>query len=157
MAKWLSELTPEFYIFLSLFFVLLILMVVLLIIIKRVNERVGSQDFEILESIAEHDKKYFYYITVVNKSLSPNFINQIGFIRGNVRHILEDKNNPIAPRNKYQTKILMDEILTITNHNIKKFKKVVLFAENEIGLRKTLKPKRLNKFLKREYILDKKE
>ncbi len=157
MAKWLSELTPEFYIFLSLFFVLLILMVVLLIIIKRVNERVGSQDFEILESIAEHDKKYFYYITVVNKSLSPNFINQIGFIRGNVRHILEDKNNPIAPRNKYQTKILMDEILTITNHNIKKFKKVVLFAENEIGLRKKLKPKRLNKFLKREYILDKKE
>ena len=81
MAKWLSELTPEFYIFLSLFFVLLILMVVLLIIIKRVNERVGSQDFEILESIAEHDKKYFYYITVVNKSLSPNFINQIGFIK----------------------------------------------------------------------------
>lgn len=151
MVNWLNSLEPEFYIIVGLFFVLLIILVLLLIIILRVNERVGSQDFEILESIAEQDKKYYYYITVVNKSLSPNFINHIGFNRGNVRHILEDKNNPVAPRNKYTTKFPMENILSITNENVKKFKKVSLFAENEIGLRKKAKPKQLNKFLKREF------
>ncbi len=151
MVNWLNNLEPEFYIILGLFLVLIVILVLLLVLILRVNERVGSQDFEILESIAEQDKKYFYYITVVNKSLSPNFINHIGFNRANVRHILEDKNNPIAPRNKYTTKIPMDTILEITNLNVKKFKKVNLFAENEIGLRKKSKPKQLNRFLKREF------
>lgn len=157
MLKWLSELTPEFYIFFSFFVILLILLVFLLVIISRVNDRVGSQDFEILESISEQDKKYFYYITVVNKSLSPNYINHIGFIRGDVRHVLEDKNNPIGPRNKYQTKIDMETILEITNYNVKKFRKVTLFAENEIGLRKNSKPKQLNKYLKRQYNRAKKD
>ncbi len=156
MLNWLSNLEAEFYLFLGFFVVLLLFLVLLLILIVRINNRLGSQDFEILESITEQDKKYFYYITVVNKSLSPNYINHIGLSRGNVRHILEDKNNPVAPRNKYTTKFPMSDILEITNVNVKKFKKVNLFAENEIGLRKTAKPKKLNKFLKKEYKKDKK-
>lgn len=151
MANWLNGLEPEFYIILGLFLVIIIFIVLLLVLLLRVNERISSQDFEILESIAEQEKKYFYHITVVNKSLSPNFINHIGFNRGNVRHVLDDKNNPIPPRNKYSTKFPMEDILEITNLNVKKFKKVTLFAENEIGLRKKTKPKQLNKFLKREF------
>ena len=155
MAAWLENLTPEFYITLGLFLVLLILIIIVLIKIIQTNRRVGTQDFDLLESISKEENIYTYHITLVNKSFSSNQIDVIGLTKGNVRHILKQEHFQIAPRSKVTSDILMSEVEAIILED--KFKRVYLFAENEIGLRNTDKCKKLNKFLKRRVKEIKKE
>ncbi|MCK9492961.1 MAG: hypothetical protein M0Q00_01190 [Acholeplasmataceae bacterium] len=148
--EWIQQLTPEFYVMIGFFVIVLIFVIIILAKIAKVNRRVGTQDFELLEAISKNEEdEVLYNITIVNKSFSSNHISIIGLNRLNVRHSLEERNTIVAPRNKYETKISMAQIEEITIINEKKYKKVKLFAENEVGLRKELNPKLLNKYLRK--------
>lgn len=148
--EWIQQLTPEFYVMIGFFVIVLIFVIIILAKLAKVNRRVGTQDFELLEAISKNEEdEVLYNITIVNKSFSSNHISIIGLNRLNVRHSLEERNTIVAPRNKYETKISMAHIEQITITNEKKFKEVKLFAENEVGLRKELNPKLLNKYLSR--------
>lgn len=148
--EWIQQLTPEFYVVIGFFVIVLIFAIVILAKIAKVNRRVGTQDFELLEAISKNEEdEVLYNITIVNKSFSSNHISIIGLNRSNIRHSLEERNTIVAPKNKYETKISMAEIEEITIANEKKYKKVKLFAENEVGLRKELNPKLLNRYLNR--------
>lgn len=150
IIDWIQQLTPEFYIIIGFFFIILLVSIVNLAKVLKVNRRVGTQDFELLEAITKDENdKIFYNITIVNKSFSSNYISVIGIRRLNIRQSLEERNTIVAPRNKYETKIEMSIIEEITIVNEKNYKKVNLFAENEVGLRRELNPKLLNKYLKR--------
>ena len=147
MLEWLESLTPEFYITIGFFLIVLVFLIVVLIKIIQTNRRVGTQDFDLLESISKDEGIYYYHVTLVNKSFSSNQIDVIGLTKGNIRHILKQEHYQIAPRSKITTDILMSDIEAIILEE--KFRNVSLFAENEIGLRNQDKAKKLNKFLKR--------
>lgn len=57
----------------------------------------------------------------------------------------------IAPRSKYNTNFLMDDLKPFVFSNRKSYKKFKIYVENEIGLRKAIKPKYANKYLKKEF------
>ncbi len=146
MLDWLQTLTTEFYVLFGFLLVLFIFLIVVLIILVQTNHRVGSQDFELLESISKEDESFTYHVTLVNKSFSTNQIDVIGLNEGNIRHLLRQQEYQVAPRNKVTVDISMAEIEGLFKQE--KYKKVYLFAENEIGLRNTDKCKKLNRFLK---------
>jgi hypothetical protein len=147
MLEWLQTLSSEFYVLSGFLFILLIFLIVILIKLIQTNRRVGTQDFDLLESISKDGLEYTYHITLVNKSFYSNQIDVIGLTEGNIRHILREEEYNVGPRSKITTNILMEEIESLFKEE--KYKKVSLFAENEIGLRNVDKCKKLNRFLKR--------
>ncbi len=150
MIEWLKQLPPEFYITTGLLLLLLIFAISLLAVVVSVNRRLGKQDFEILESIVKDATgSMVFNFTVSNRSFSTNYINIIGFKNANITQILEEKNISIAPRTKSVSSFPMTLIESYTIETKGKFKKILLFAENEIGLRQETKAKLLNKYLKR--------
>lgn len=149
MKDWFNQLTPEFYITTGLILLLFIIMIIVLIQVIRVHRRLGIQDFEIKEAIRRESDGLFYEITIVNRSFSSNHISVIGLRRLNIREALEEKNTIVAPRNKYVTLIPMQEMEDRTITNQKKFYKITIFAENEIGLNRQAKPKKINRHLKK--------
>ena len=149
MREWLNQLTPEFYITTGLILILFIIIIVILIQVIKIHRRVGIQDFEIKEAIRREEDGLYYEITIVNRSFSSNHISVIGLRRLNIREALEEKNTIVAPRNKYVTLIPMEDMENRTIVNQKKFHKIIIFAENEIGLNRQVKPKKVNHFLKK--------
>ncbi|MGI6359894.1 MAG: hypothetical protein ACOX02_02470 [Acholeplasmatales bacterium] len=148
MLEWLQSLTPEFYILFGFSFILLIFLIVILVKLIQTNRRIGTQDFNVLESISKDGEEYTYHVTLVNKGFTSNQIDIIGITESNIRHILRQEEYHVGPRSKVIADILMEEIESLFKEE-KNHKKVYLFAENEIGLRNTDKCKKLNNFLKR--------
>ncbi len=147
MLEWLQTLSSEFYVLFGFLFILLIFLIVILIKLIQTNRRIGTQDFDILESISKDGLEYTYHVTLVNKGFTSNQIDVIGITESNIRHILRQEEYHVGPRSKVIANILMDEIESLFKEE--KHKKVYLFAENEIGLRNVDKCKKLNRFLKR--------
>ena len=88
--EWIQQLTPEFYVIIGFFVIVLIFVIIILAKLAKVNRRVGTQDFELLEAISKNEEdEVLYNITIVNKSFSSNHISIIGLNRLNVRHSLE--------------------------------------------------------------------
>lgn len=156
IVEWIENLTPEFYIVIGLFVLMFLLLLVILIKIVQTHRRVGTQDFELLESISLEEGQYFYHVTIVNQSFSSNQIDTIGLMKKDVRHILQLKPLHVAPRNKVENKFLMDQIEELTIIGEKKYKKITVFAENEIGLRRDARVKQLNKYLRNKLKRNKK-
>lgn len=146
MLDWLQNLPPEFYILFCFLSILLAFLIVILVKLIETNRRVGTQDFDILESISKDGEEYTYHITLVNKGFTSNQIDIIGITESNIRHILRQEEYHIGPRSKVIADISMDEIESLFKEE-KNHKKVYLFAENEIGLRNINKCKKLNRFL----------
>ncbi len=146
MLDWLQNLPPEFYILFCFLSILLAFLIVILVKLIETNRRVGTQDFDILESISKDGEEYTYHITLVNKGFTSNQIDVIGITESNIRHILRQEEYHIGPRSKVIADISMDEIESLFKEE-KNHKKVYLFAENEIGLRNINKCKKLNRFL----------
>ena len=146
MLDWLQTLTTEFYILFGFLLLLLIFLIVVLVKIVQTYRRIGTQDFDILESISKDGETFTYHVTLVNKGFTTNQIDVIGLTEANIRHILRLDEYPVAPRSKVTVDIAMTEIEAL--FKLEKHKKVYLFAENEVGLRNTDKCKKLNRFLK---------
>lgn len=151
MLEWLKELTPETIIIFSALFLLLVLLLVIINQLKRIASRVGEQEFYINESLLEIDGIQYINLTIINKAFSTNHINVVGVELGNISHPIEEKVVMIAPRSKYQTRFDLNEIKPFVFNNRKKYRKFKIYVENEIGLRKAIKPRVNNKFMRKEF------
>ncbi len=158
MIEWIKQLTPEFYIvtgFLILLFILIIVQIIRLSIVAR---RLGTQDFKLMDTInTDKEGKDFFQFVVSNQAFSTNNLNKMGFILNkNIIHELVEPNKLIPPRNKHVENFDMETIEAITIIGVKKFKKVRLYAENDLGDKKESKGKDLNKYLKNKFKANKK-
>lgn len=157
MLEWLQSLTPEEIITFSGLLVLFSTSIMILIRLSRIANRVGEQEFYILESLLEIDGAHYINLTIINKAFSTNHINVVGVELGNVSHPLEEKMVMIAPRSKYQVRFNLAEIKKFVFANRKKYRKFRIYVENEIGLRKSIKPRINNRFMKKQYKLIKRQ
>ncbi len=149
---WLKDLPLEMYIIFGLLLIIFILFIVTIVKIVSINRRLGEQDFELLEAIVKDEEEVLLYdLTVSNKAFTTNYLNILGFKKGNVIQVLSESNTSIAPRTKHVTSIPMEQIEGLTIKGVNKFKKIRLFAENELGLRQESKGKLINKYLKRTF------
>ncbi|MCU0104875.1 hypothetical protein N7603_04315 [Acholeplasma vituli] len=152
MLEWLQALTPEEIIVFSGLLVLFISSILIMMRLSRIANRVGEQEFYILESLLEIEGDHYINLTIINKAFSTNHINVVGVELGNVSHPLEEKMVMIAPRSKYQVRFNLSNIKQFVFSNRKKYRKFRIYVENEIGLRKSIKPKINNSFMKKEYL-----
>ncbi|MDY0209939.1 MAG: hypothetical protein RBQ91_00845 [Acholeplasma sp.] len=152
MLDWLKSLTPETIIIFGTLFTLFVMLIFVLIRLKRIASRVGEQEFYINESLLEIDGIQYINLTIINKAFSTNHINVIGVELRNISHPLEEKVVMIAPRSKHQTRFDLNIIKPFVFQNRKKYRKFKIYVENEIGLRKVIKPKVNNRFMKREFL-----
>lgn len=157
MLEWLQSLTPEEIITFSGLIVLFGASIMILVRLSRIANRVGEQEFYILESLLEIDGAHYINLTIINKAFSTNHINVVGVELGNVSHPLEEKMVMIAPRSKYQVRFNLAEIKKFVFANRKKYRKFRIYVENEIGLRKSIKPRINNKFVRKQYKLMKRQ
>lgn len=157
MLEWLQGLTPEEIIIFSGLLVLFISSILIMMRLSRIANRVGEQEFYILESLLEIEGAHYINLTIINKAFSTNHINVVGVELGNVSHPLEEKMVMIAPRSKYQVRFNLADIKPFVFSNRKKYRKFRIYVENEIGLRKSIKPKINNKFMKKAYLLSKRQ
>lgn len=157
MLEWLQSLTPEEIIIFSGLIVLFTTSIMTLVRLSRIANRVGEQEFYILESLLEIDGAHYINLTIINKAFSTNHINVVGVELGNVSHPLEEKMVMIAPRSKYQVRFNLAEIKKFVFANRKKYRKFRIYVENEIGLRKSIKPRINNRFMKNQYKLMKRQ
>lgn len=157
MLEWLQSLTPEEIIIFSGLIVLFTTSIMTLVRLSRIANRVGEQEFYILESLLEIDGAHYINLTIINKAFSTNHINVVGVELGNVSHPLEEKMVMIAPRSKYQVRFNLAEIKKFVFANRKKYRKFRIYVENEIGLRKSIKPRINNRFMKKQYKLMKRQ
>lgn len=150
VLQWIERITP--FVGVGLIAITLVVLIFVLIRTIMINRRVGEQDFEIIESIKrdEHEN-IFFDLTVSNKAFSTNYLNTVGFIKGNVIQILSEIDIAIAPRTKYSLTFPMEVIESLTIKDATKYKNIKLFAENELGLKHESNGKLINKFLKRSY------
>ncbi len=157
MVEWIKQLTPEFYIIVGFLIVLFILLIIQIIRLTLVARRLGTQDFKIIEAISKNDEgEYFLSITVSNQAFSTNNLNDIGFKNKDVIHVLSKVNRLIPPRNKHVESLPMSHIESITIEGKKKYKKVKIYAENDLGDKKLIKAKVTNNYLKRRFKDDRK-
>lgn len=159
MIEWIKQLTPEFYIIIGFLFVLFVLIIVQMIRLAMISRRLGTQDFKILENIAKDDDGNEYYeIIISNQAFSTNNLNKIGFLFNKASiHTLVEVNKLIPPRNKHVELLTMEYIESITIIGAKKFKKVRVYAENDMGDKKVIRGKVINRYLKRKFKAYKKE
>lgn len=157
MLEWLQALTPEDIIVFSGILVLFVTSIITLVRLSRIANRVGEQEFYIQESLLEIDGEQYINLTIINKAFSTNHINVVGVELRNVSHPLEEKLVMIAPRSKYQVRFNLAEIKKFVFATRKKYRKFRIYVENEIGLRKSIKPKINNRFMKRQYLLLKRQ
>lgn len=151
MIDWLKSLTPETIIIFSALITIFIMTIFTLIRLRRIASRVGEQEFYINESLVELDGQPYINITIINKAFSTNHINVIGMELRNVSHPLEEKVVMIAPRSKHQTRFNLNELKPIIFQNRKKYRSFRIYVENEIGLRKSFRPRVNNRFMKRKF------
>lgn len=157
MIEWIKQLTPEFYIVIGFLLVLFILLIIQIIRLTLVARRLGTQDFKIIESIAKNNEgEYFLHITVSNQAFSTNNLNDIGFKNKDIIHVLSTVNKLIPSRNKHVESLPMQHIESITIVGKKKYKKLKIYAENDLGDKKLIKAKVTNKYLKRRFKQNKK-
>ncbi len=157
MLDWLQALTPEDIIVFSGILFLFVTSIMTLTRLSRIANRVGEQEFYILESLMEIDNEHYINLTIINKAFSTNHINVVGVELRNISHPLEEKLVMIAPRSKYQVRFNLNEIKKVAVLNRKKYRKFRIYVENEIGLRKSIKPKINNRFMKRQFIVMKRQ
>ncbi len=157
MLEWLQSLTPEDIIVFSGILVLFVTSIITLVRLSRIANRVGEQEFYIQETLLEMDGEQYINLTIINKAFSTNHINVVGVELRNVSHPLEEKLVMIAPRSKYQVRFNLAEIKKFVFANRKKYRKFRIYVENEIGLRKSIKPKINNRFMKHQYKLLKRQ
>jgi hypothetical protein len=157
MLEWLQALTPEDIIVFSGILFLFVTSIITLVRLSRIANRVGEQEFYIQESLLEIDSEQYINLTIINKAFSTNHINVVGVELRNVSHPLEEKLVMIAPRSKYQVRFNLNEIKKFVFASRKKYRKFRIYVENEIGLRKSIKPKINNRFMKRQYALLKRQ
>lgn len=157
MLEWLQALTPEDIIIFSGLILLMITSIITLVRLARIANRVGEQEFYILESLMEIEGENFINLTIINKAFSTNHINVVGVEMRNISYPLEEKLVMIAPRSKYQVRFNLNDIKKVVFANRKKYRKFRIYVENEIGLRKSIKPKINNRFLKHQFSLLKKQ
>ncbi len=157
MLAWLQALTPEDIIIFSGILFLFATSIITLVRLSRIANRVGEQEFYILESLMEIDGEHFINLTIINKAFSTNHINVVGVELRNISHPLEEKLVMIAPRSKYQVRFNLNEIRKFVLSTRKNYRKFGIYVENEIGLRKSIKPKINNRFMKRQYTLMKRQ
>lgn len=149
MIEWIKQLTPEFYIIVGFLLILFILLIIQIIRLTLVSRRLGTQDFKIIEAISKNDDgDLFLQITVSNLAFSTNNLNKIGFKNKSVIHVLSEVNKLIPPRNKHVEVFNMEHIESITITDKKKYKKVKIYAENDLGDKQQIKAKVTNKHLK---------
>ncbi|MFA7376341.1 MAG: hypothetical protein WCZ13_02440 [Acholeplasmataceae bacterium] len=151
MIEWLKSLTPEFYVTIGGLVLLSLFSIIQLYRLNRISNKVGEQEFYMKEMIQMIDGLTYLHLTVINKSFSSNQINMISIARRNISKTIEEKTTMIAPRSKYNTNFLMDDLKPFVFSNRKSYKKFKIYVENEIGLRKAIKPKYANKYLKKEF------
>lgn len=151
MVEWLKNLTPEFYITVGGLLLLTLFSMIQLYRLNRIANKVGEQEFYMKEMIQMIDGLTYLHLTVINKSFSSNQINMISIARRNISKTIEEKTIMIAPRSKYNTNFLMDDLKPFVFANRKSYKKFKIYVENEIGLRKAIKPKYANKYLEKEF------
>lgn len=151
MIEWLKSLTPEFYVTIGGLVLLSLFSIIQLYRLNRISNKVGEQEFYMKEMIQMIDGLTYLHLTVINKSFSSNQINMISIARRNISKTIEEKTIMIAPRSKYNTNFLMDDLKPFVFSNRKSYKKFKIYVENEIGLRKAIKPKYANKYLKKEF------
>ena len=142
MIEWLQNLAPEFYITVGGILFLALISFVQLYRLNRIANKVGEQEFYMKELLQIVDGLTYLHLTVINKSFSSNQINMISIARRNISKTLEEKTIMIAPRSKYNTNFLLDDLKPFVYGNRKSYKKFKIHVENEIGLRKSLKPKK---------------
>lgn len=157
MLEWLQSLTPEDIIVFSGILVLFVTSIITLVRLSRIANRVGEQEFYIQETLLEMDGEQYINLTIINKAFSTNHINVVGVELRNISHPLEEKLVMIAPRSKYQVRFNLAEIKKFVFANRKKYRKFRIYVENEIGLRKSIKPKINNRFMKHQYKLLKRQ
>ncbi len=157
MLDWLQALTPEDIIVFSGILFLFVTSIITLVRLSRIANRVGEQEFYIQESLLEIDGEQYINLTIINKAFSTNHINVVGVELRNISHPLEEKLVMIAPRSKYQVRFNLAEIKKFVFATRKKYRKFRIYVENEIGLRKSIKPKINNRFMKRQYLLLKRQ
>lgn len=157
MIEWLQNLAPEFYITVGGILFLALISFVQLYRLNRIANKVGEQEFYMKELLQIVDGLTYLHLTVINKSFSSNQINMISIARRNISKTLEEKTIMIAPRSKYNTNFLLDDLKPFVYGNRKSYKKFKIHVENEIGLRKSLKPKNANKYLRKEFNNEKKQ
>lgn len=158
MIEWIKQLTPEFYIVLGFLIILFILIIVQIIRLTIVSRRLGTQDFKLLDTInTDKEGKDFFQFVVSNQAFSTNNLNKMGFIlHKNIIHELIEPNKLIPPRNKHVENFEMEAIEAITIIGVKKYKKIRLYAENDLGDKKESKGKDLNRYLKKKFKANKK-
>lgn len=157
MLEWIKQLTPEFYIVVGFLLVLFIMLIIQIIRLTLVSRRLGTQDFKIMEEILKNNEgELFLEITVSNQAFSTNNLNKIGFKNKEVIHVLSEVNRLIPPRNKHVEFYSMELIESITIADCKKFNKIRIYAENDLGDKKDIKAKVTNKYLKARYKENKK-
>lgn len=157
MADWIKELTPEFYILVGFLFVIFIMLIVQIIRLSLVARRLGTQDFKITEAILKDDDgNQFLQITVINQAFSTNSLNTVGFKNKSTYHVLSESNTLIPPRNKHVETFPLSHIESITIEGKKRYKKIRIYAENDLGDRKEIKGKVTNQYLKRRFKENKK-
>lgn len=155
LNKWVQEYYP--YITFALLVILIIISIVIIIRVVSVNRKLGDQDFDILESIRKDDEgRLQFVITISNKAFSTNYLNMVGFQMRDINQILEESSIALAPRTKHAFTFEMEKIERLALRDINKFIKIILFAENELGLRQQYKGKLINKHLKRTFKENKK-
>lgn len=150
MVEWVKQLTPEFYIVVGFLIVLFIMLIIQFIRLTLVSRRLGTQDFKIVETISKNDEgELFLNITVSNQAFSTNNLNDIGFKVKQIVHVLCEVNRLIPPRNKHVETFSMKHIESISIPENKKFRKHIIYAENDLGDKQEIKAKVTNKYLKR--------
>ena len=130
MLDWLQTLTTEFYILFGFLLLLLIFLIVVLVKIVQTYRRIGTQDFDILESISKDGETFTYHVTLVNKGFTTNQIDVIGLTEANIRHILRLDEYPVAPRSKVTVDIAMTEIEAL--FKLEKHKKFIYLRKMKL-------------------------
>ena len=151
MLDWLKSLTPETIIIFGALLSIFTMTIFTLIRLRRIASRVGEQECYINESLLEIDGQPYINLTIINKAFSTNHINVVGVELRNISHPIEEKVVMIAPRSKHQTRFNLNDLKPIIFQSRKKYRPFKIYVENEIGLRKSMKPKVNNKFMKRQF------
>ena len=151
MLDWLKSLTPETIIIFGALLSIFTMTIFTLIRLRRIASHVGEQECYINESLLEIDGQPYINLTIINKAFSTNHINVVGVELRNISHPIEEKVVMIAPRSKHQTRFNLNDLKPIIFQSRKKYRPFKIYVENEIGLRKSMKPKVNNKFMKRQF------
>lgn len=151
--EWIKQLTPEFYIVIGFLILLFILIIVQIIRLSLVARRLGTQDFRLMDTIhTDKEGKDHFQFVISNLAFTSNNLNAMGFIlHKDIIHELVAPNRLIPPRNKHVENFTMEDIEALTIDGVKKFKKIKLYAENDLGEKRESKGRALNRYLKKKF------